>query len=92
MKPLPPYSKVSKGFQVLVENSSTWHETHLGEQSCWIPMMNCYGQAYVLKGFAINSAKRMANHRAHFNQSTRVCVIEQSSGDVVWKSWEQENE
>tara|TARA_Y100000004_G_scaffold11452_1_gene12403 strand:- start:3847 stop:4119 length:273 start_codon:yes stop_codon:yes gene_type:complete len=90
LKDIPPFSRIAKGYQVLVCNS--YDKTHDGQSNCWTPTMNSWGCAYAIKGFAIKKAKRYLSWYRSHTREMLVCIMEQSSGDIVWKSWEQENE
>ena len=84
---LPPLGKLAKGYMVFV----TGDYPYIGNREEWVNLSNNYGWAYDIKGFAINKAKKWAEHRAVNMKAPATCVVELKSGQLVWASWHDNN-
>ena len=85
---LPPLGKLAKGYMVFV----TGEYPYIGARKEWVNLSNGYGWAYDIKGFAINKAKKWADHRHQGNHKPpATCVVELKSGELVWASWHDNN-
>jgi len=85
---IPPFDKIIEGYQVLITSNTAYMKNKKGEKS-WLPYVNTWGTYYSIKGFAVNRAKALLRWNP---QDTLSCVIEQSTGEIVWKSWENNSQ
>jgi hypothetical protein len=93
-KSIPPFHKIGKGYQVMITSNYPWYKNKKDEQ-VWIPYMNSFGCPYSILGFAINKAKTIVRtyqktFSAHGNAKAYAYVLEQSSNEIMWKSWDDE--
>ena len=81
----PPFEEINRGYQVMYSSDCSWHCKN-GKRA-WNPVMSSFGYPYVIKGFAINRAKNIMswNHKNDIS----CYVLEQSTGEVVWRSWDE---
>lgn len=93
-KAIPPLHKIAKGYQVMVTSNYPWYRNNKNEQ-VWIPYMSGFGCSYALLGFAINKAKTIVSSLQNAaglggDANAYAYVLEQSTGEIVWKSWTDE--
>ena len=81
----PHFEEINRGYQVMYSSDCSWHCKN-GKRA-WNPVMSSFGYPYVIKGFAINRAKNIMSWNS--NNDISCYVLEQSTGEVVWRSWDE---